>query len=244
MDFRERMRSSARRNHSRVALALDLVGPHENRVSKAIGLLNELIDKVACVKINQHLILPFGLQGLRELLEICNRKDVPVIADLKLNDVESTNLVAADTLYKMGVDAVIANPFVGFDEGLGKVIERSRGMGKGVLLLVYMSHRGAKEGYDMKVDGKSLWRIFAQRVRSWNADGAIVSAKSPYRIREVRRMLLEDQLILTPGVGYQGGDAKKALDAGADMVIVGRSVIDSPKPGRALEEFRLLAQVP
>ncbi len=244
MDFRERMRSSARRNQSRVALALDIVGPHENRVSKAIELLNELIDKVACVKINQHLILPFGLNGLRELLEICMSKDVPVIADLKLNDVESTNLVAADTLYKMGVDAVIANPFVGFDEGLGKVIEMSRGMGKGVLLLVYMSHRGAREGYDMKVDGKSFWRIFARRVRSWNADGAIVSARSPYRIKEVRRMILEDQLILTPGVGHQGGDAKKALDAGADMVIVGRSVVDSPEPRRALEEFRLSAQVP
>ena len=243
MDFAERIRSSARRNQSRVALALDVVGPHENRVSKAIGLLNELIDKVACVKINQQLILPFGLHGLRELLEICTRKEVPVIADLKLNDVESTNLEAVDTVYTMGVDAVIANPFVGFDEGLGKVIEKSRAMGKGVLLLVYMSHRGAKEGYDMKVNRKSLWRIFAQRVRSWNADGAIVSAKSPYRIREVRRMLLKDQLILTPGAGYQGGDAKKALDAGADLVIVGRSIVDSPSPGRALEEFRRLAQV-
>jgi orotidine-5'-phosphate decarboxylase len=225
-----------------VALALDILGPYERRVSRAVELIDGLIDKVACVKINQHLILPFGLYGLREVLERCNRKDVPVIADLKLNDIESTNLEAIDTLYGMGVDAVIANPFVGFREGLGRVLEKSRDMGKGVILLVYMSHQGAREGYDMKVNGKSLWRIFAERVRRWNADGAIVSAKSPSRIREVRRRLLEDQLILSPGVGHQGGDAKKALDAGADIIIVGRTVVDSPEPARKLEEIRLLAQ--
>lgn len=244
MDFRGRIRASARRNQSRVALALDILGPHERRISKAVELVDELSDKVACVKINQHLILPFGLHGLTGLLERCSGKDIPVIADLKLNDIESTNLEAVNTLYTMGVDAVIANPFVGFREGLGKVIERSRDMGRGVILLVYMSHQGAREGYDMKVNGKSLWRIFAERVRRWNADGAIVSAKSPSRIREVRRKLLEDQLIFSPGVGFQGGDAKRALDAGADVIIVGRTIVDSPDPAKTLEEIRLLAQVP
>jgi orotidine-5'-phosphate decarboxylase len=40
-------------------------------------------------------------------------------------------------------------------------------------------------------------------------------------------------LILSPGVGAQGGSAAEALRHGADFVIVGRSIYEDPDPRAA-----------
>lgn len=236
MGFRESLLSSSKRHSSRIVLGLDLKGPPETRAARAAELLRQVGDEIAAVKVQFHILLPGGLEGLREVFGVTFSKGLPVIADIKLNDIESTNLETVDLLYSSGIDAVIANPFVGAEEGLSRVISRSRAQGKGVILLVYMSHAGAREGYGLVVDGKPLYLEFARRVRDWDADGAVVSAKSPSIIREVRAILRSDQLILSPGVGAQGGSADRALlDAGADFAIVGRSVVDADSPILALE---------
>ncbi len=225
---------------SRIVLAADIGGPYESRVSRATGLVSKVKDRIVAVKVNMHLILPFGVLGLRELATTCRDADLPLIADLKLNDIGSTNLEATETLFSNGFDVLIANPFVGYDEGIGDVLKKSKEMGKALLLLVYMSHRGAREGYGLKVGGGvPLYVKFAEKTKKWGADGAVVSSKSPSIIREVRSILRDNQLILSPGVGVQGGDARKALAAGSDYVIVGRSVIDARDPIRAVEELNL-----
>jgi orotidine-5'-phosphate decarboxylase len=238
VDFKKKILTSSKRRDTRIIIALDVTGPIETRVTRALDIFNQTNYGLAAVKINHQLLLPFGLNGLEKLIDECNRHEVPIIADIKLNDVESTNLDAIYTLFNSGVDAVIANPLVGFKEGLGRVIEKSKEMGKGVMLLVYMSHAGAGEGYGLEVKGEGLWRVFAERVNKWDADGAIVSAKSLLKIRETRKILKKDQLIFSPGVGVQGGDAKKAVLAGSDFVIVGRSIIESESPRKVLESLR------
>jgi orotidine-5'-phosphate decarboxylase len=80
-----------------------------------------------------------------------------------------------------------------------------------------------------------LYLSFARKTRSWGADGAVVSSKSPSIIREVRAVLKKEQVILSPGVGFQGGDARKALEAGSDFLIVGRSIVESKDPVRTVE---------
>jgi len=233
--FREELVSSSKKHESRIILALDVTGPQQARPERAVKVLSELIGGVAGVKINFQLLLPRGLEGIAEVARLCSDNALPLIADIKLNDIESTNLDAVELLFGNGVDAVIANPFAGFDEGLSGVIHRARTLEKGVILLVYMSHAGAKEGYGMKVDGEPLYLEFARRVRDWDADGAIVSSRSLQAISQVRKIIGRDRLILSPGVGAQGGDAGKAVKAGTDFAIVGRSIIDSAEPARALQ---------
>ncbi|QQG48162.1 MAG: orotidine 5'-phosphate decarboxylase [archaeon] len=233
--FRERMLDSANERKSRVVLALDISGPYEERVSKAMEVFRATKEEVAAVKLNHHLLLPFGLEGIRGLLGDFSDAGVPVIADLKLNDIESTNLNAAESLRHYGVDAVIANPFVGREEGLGKVVERMHDLGGGLILLVYMSHRGASEGYSLRVEGgEPLYRVFAERARDWGADGVVVSAKEGKKLAEAREILGKVPLIFSPGVGAQGGDAREALKGGADFVIVGRTIAESKEPLKAL----------
>ena len=199
MRFREQLLLSSKSHSSRIILGLDVTGPEAPRIERANGLLDALGDQIAGVKVHWHLMLPFGLRGMRPIIQTCASKGLPVIADIKLNDIEATNLEAIGLLFNGGISAVIANPFVGAEEGLSKVIESANDLGRGVILLVYMSHAGAKEGYGLVVNGEPLYIEFARRVRDWDADGAIVSANSPSIIREVRDILGRDRLILSPG---------------------------------------------
>jgi orotidine-5'-phosphate decarboxylase len=161
-----------------------------------------------------------------------------LIADLKLNDIESTNLNVVDSLLAFGFDSVIANPFVGKEEGLGNVVERVHKEGGGIIFLVYMSHRGAEEGYSLVLKGgEPMYRLFARRARDWGADGIVVSAKSLEKIAEAREIVGRECLIFSPGVGAQGGEVKAGAASGADFVIVGRSITEAADPRKALSEL-------
>lgn len=238
MSFGEKMASSSRAKKSRVVLALDFAEAFDVRLAKAERLLAAVKDEVAAVKVNHHLLLPYGLQGLGGVIGACKKAELPLIADLKVNDIEATNLNIVDSLLAFGFDAVIANPFVGKEEGLGKVMDTMHSKGGGVILLVYMSHRGAEEGYFLRLEGgEPFYRVFARRAKEWGADGVVVSAKSPDIISEAREIVGKDCLIFSPGVGAQGGSAASGIGAGADFTIVGRSITASPDPLRAVRQL-------
>lgn len=240
MNFRQKMLGSAERNKSDIVLALDFSDPYERRLARAEEVLRAVKDGIAAVKFNHHLLLPYGLRGLEGITGICRSSGLPIIADLKLNDVESTNLNAAESLLSYGFDAVIANPFVGKEEGLEKTIDKIHSGGGGVIFLVYMSHKGAEEGYSLVLEGgERLYMQFAKRARDWGADGVVVSAKSPEKIKEVREVVGKDCMIFSPGVGAQGGDVKVGAGEGADFIIVGRSITEAKVPARALDELGL-----
>ena len=236
--FAEKMAASGGRNGSRLVLALDVSGPFEKRLGRAEEILDQTGRFVAAVKVNYHLILPFGLRGLGAIINQCRSRGLPLIADLKLNDIESTNMSAFESLVGHGFDAVIANPFVGYEEGLGWLIERAHSEGFGVLLLAYMSHKGAGEGYALRTgDGEPLYMEFARRAKAWGADGVIVSAKEREKITEVRSIVGKESFIFSPGVGAQGGKASEAVSSGVDYVIVGRTVTESREPADAIREL-------
>ena len=240
MSFRERMHQSAQAHRSRTVLALDFADPYEVRLGRAEKVLEATKGEIAAVKINHHLLLPYGLEGVSGIVDACREEKLPLIADLKMNDIESTNMNIVDSLFAYGFDAVIANPFVGKEEGLGKVVESVHSKNGGVLFLVYMSHKGAEEGYSLRLEsGTPIYQLFAARARDWGADGVIVSAKASDKIAEVRGIVGKDCMIFTPGVGAQGGDASASLSAGADFVLVGRSITESPDPLKAARALKV-----
>jgi orotidine-5'-phosphate decarboxylase len=44
--------------------------------------------------------------------------------------------------------------------------------------------------------------------------------------------------VYSPGVGVQGGDARAAVESGADYLIVGRSIVESKDPAKSAEKIR------
>lgn len=238
MSFRERIVRSSQTKKSRIVLALDFGDPYDVRLAKAEGVLAAVKDEIAAVKVNHHLLLPYGLRGLGGIVEACKKTELPLIADLKINDIEATNINVVDSLLAFGFDGIIANPFVGKEEGLGKAIEKMHSKDGGVILLVYMSHKGADEGYSLKLEGGDpLYRVFARRAKEWGGDGVVVSAKSPDIISEARQIVGRNCLIFSPGVGAQGGSAASGIGAGADFAIVGRSITGSPDPLKAVRQL-------
>ncbi len=243
------MEENAKKKDSNIILALDF--PYEKKdirqalYDKAEKILNLVHPYICAVKINYHLILPLGLfNSLQRLIEEAHEKGILAIADSKVNDIGSTNQTIAEYYYEAGFDALIANPIIGWEDGLKPIFDVAKKLKRGVILLVYMSHKGAAEGYGQKVvDSETGFQVpqyimFAKKALKWRADGAVVGATYPEKIREVYEVLGGNVPIYSPGIGTQGGIIEAALKAGADYLIVGRAITLSENPARAAKEIR------
>ena len=244
--FKSRMEASAKRAGSNIVLALDLTSEDPGVLLRsALEVLDETHTYLCAVKINRHLVLPLGLSdGVKKILDRARDFSLPTIMDCKINDIGNTNLAIARSYFEAGFDAVIANPFVGWEDGLQPVFELARQLDRGVITLVYMSHKAAWEGYGQTVYDSSNRRnrpqylIFAEKAVSWEADGAVVGATYPEKIHEVYEVLGNSVPIYSPGVGAQGGDMEAALKAGSRYLIVGRSIIRASEPCEAAKRVR------
>jgi orotidine-5'-phosphate decarboxylase len=169
------------------------------------------------------------------------------IMDCKANDIGATNQVIAEYYYAAGFDAVIANPLVGWEEGLKPIFDVAHRLQRGVILLVYMSHKAAPEGYgqtiiDPETKAKTpQYKAFARRALKLGADGAVVGATYPDKIKEVYEILGEEVPVFSPGIGAQRGETAAALRAGARYLIVGRSIAQVENPAAAAKDARDLA---
>lgn len=241
--FRDRLQEASNSHKSRLVLALDLNVEDHMLLDSALDILERLSCEFAAVKINYHLLLPLALKDIAYLVEAAHQNGLQTIADLKLNDISSTNLAAVKVLQKAGFDALIVNPIVGFQEALQPTVDEAHRRGMGVIFLTYMSHKGASDGYGLKVKTasgalKPLYRLFAERALKWNADGLVVGATRPRVIREVAELTDRRLPIFSPGVGLQGGSALRALKAGATYLIVGRYILDSSNLHAAARSLR------
>ena len=72
-------------------------------------------------------------------------------------------------------------------------------------------------------------KALAQMAVESGAAGVVAPATRPERLKEIRN-IIGDLTIISPGVGVQGGSASDAIRAGADYVIVGRSIYGSEHP--------------
>lgn len=241
------MKESAEKKKSRIILALDFPHSenHKQLLSRSLRVLDSAAPYICAVKMNRQLVLPLGLfDGVQTIVNHAHELGLPTIMDAKINDIGSTNRAIAEYYYDAGFDAVIASSFVGWEEGLQSVFEVARSMNRGVIVLVYMSHKGAVEGYGQMVqDPKTKrlvpqYRIFAEKALQWNADGAVVGATYPSKIREVRAILKDSVPIYSPGVGAQGGEAEASLEAGASYLIVGRVIVEAENPAKIAEQVR------
>jgi orotidine-5'-phosphate decarboxylase len=103
-----------------------------------------------------------------------------------------------------------------------------------VFVVTEMSHPGALDFMAKNAED------MARMATAAGATGIIAPATRPERVRALKGLIGSLQ-ILSPGVGAQGGMAKDAILAGADAVIVGRTIYESREPGRAAE--RIAAEI-
>jgi orotidine-5'-phosphate decarboxylase len=248
MQFKEKTEETSKKNGASVVLALDFPfrSPEKDGelLAEAHKVLEAVYPYVCAVKINHHLVLPLGtFAGVQKLVTQTHEKGLLAIMDCKANDIGATNRVIAEYYFAAGFDALIANPFVGWEEGLKPIFDVARKLQRGVILLTYMSHKGASEGYGQTVcneetgEKTAQYVLFAEKAVKWGADGAVVGATYPEKIREIHEILGETVPIYSPGIGAQGGAAETAAEAGARYIIVGRHITLAENPGEAAKKI-------
>lgn len=242
--FNQNLDAISAQKITKIILALDL--DYRRNVSgllkEAKSLVKKVSDYICAVKLNFHLILPLSLPEIASLNAQIADEGLVSIADIKLNDIGNTNVVTTKYLWDCGFSGVIVNPFVGYKGALDSVYEVAAKRHKGVITLAYMSHEGADEGYGLRLEnGRTIYDECLSRAIEWKSSGVIIGTTRPEKISVARKYLGTKIKIMCPGSGAQGGDIGAALAAGADYIIIGRSITKSHSPIESARQYRSLA---
>ncbi len=246
-----KLNSRVNKGSGRIVWAFDPKYGEKDPFSKFQKTFNEIQEDIAAVKINRQLILPYGLknQDIHKIISMVTDADIPIIMDAKINDIGYTNESIARNYFDAGFDAIICNPFVG-EEGLKPIVTTAQDLNKDVIFLVYMSHTSADFGYGRKVffseqEQKELgketgyyYELFAHLTNKMNAAGSIVGATYPEKIQEIRGLLKKDKVIISPGVGAQGGDEATSREMGMDYAIIGRAITENQNAHRFVVDMK------
>ncbi len=204
---------------TRLIVALDVTDK-----ARALSISREIEFFVDAIKVGYPLVLESGLGIIGMITEFA-----PVIADFKVADIPNTDRLILEEAFEAGASAVIVHGFTGRDS-LIECVNTGRERRGDIYVVTEMSHPGALDF--LQPVAYELARLAVE----CGASGVVAPATRPERLREIRR-IVGDMTILSPGAGAQGGSAAEAIRAGADHIIVGRSIYESKTPGVVAERI-------
>jgi orotidine-5'-phosphate decarboxylase len=193
----------------------------------ALLLIEAAAPFAAVVKPNLAFFEAFGSAGWAALERVraAVPADVPVIADAKRADIDSTTARQVVGYYdSLGVDAVTVSPYLG-EEAIAAYLERPD---RFAYVLCRTSNPGAADMQGLAVRGQwdsngayaapdePLWARVARNVAAWGPGGTaglVVGATAPEELRAVRG-IAPGLAVLVPGVGSQGGAIAPVLAHG------------------------------
>jgi orotidine-5'-phosphate decarboxylase len=212
-------------------------------------IISKTAEFAACYKFNMAFYEAHGTDGINELaLSVEYLRDlhptIPIICDAKRSDIGNTSKAYAYAVFEeLGFDAVTLNPYLGRD-ALQPFLDYAD---KACIILCRTSNDGSGEFQNLRVDGKPLWQIVAERVATeWNTNNncmLVVGATYPKVLEQVRSVV-GDMTLLIPGIGAQGGDLETVIQAGKNsnskglMINSSRSIIFAEKPSSAAQHLR------
>ncbi|RQW81328.1 MAG: orotidine-5'-phosphate decarboxylase [Methanothrix sp.] len=200
------------KKQTRLILALDVTSK-----ARAVSLAEQLSTYFDAIKIGYPLILSAGIGIVKEISAYSS-----VITDLKIADIPNTNHLICEAALGAGASGVIAHAFPGKDS-LEACAASTAVYGADLFVVTEMSHPGAE------LFMAPLAEQMAHLAVDVGAAGVVAPATRPERIKKIRS-IIGNKTIISPGVGAQGGSASKSLEAGADYLIVGRSVYGAEDP--------------
>ena len=204
------------RRRTRLILALDVT-----EESKALRLAADTKDYVDAFKVNYPLVLSRGMGIVDKLAKLGD-----VICDFKVADIPNTNRLIVDQVFRHHAKGVIVHGFIG-EDAVKACVDAARG---DVFVVAEMSHPGAETWNAPIADD------LAHMAVEVGAAGIVAPATRPERVR-LFRTIVGDRLILSPGVGAQGGTPADPIRAGADYIIVGRAIYDAANPRAEAEKI-------
>ena len=210
----------------RLIVALDVP-----TVAEAEAAVAELGDSVRFYKIGYQLAFAGGLPLARDLVAD-GRK---VFLDMKLLDIDNTVAKGVEAIVRMGVDMLTLHAY---PKAMRAAVQAAKGSNLcllGVTVLTSMDERDLIDaGYEY--DPHTLVLKRAEQALAAGMGGVVCSAEEA---KAVRRIVGPDMAVVTPGIrpaGADHGDQKrvvtprKAIEAGASHIVVGRPVALADDP--------------
>jgi len=207
--------------NNRIILALDVPD-----VDRAIQIASATAEYVDAIKIG----LPIGLRaGLTIIDKLRRHTSLPIIADIKISDVPEIAGVLARTCFDFGFDAVTVQGFVG-PSVVKECVRESKAV-KDVIVITEMTHP------DAQIFMQPLAEEVADMARKVGASGIQTPGTRPERVKILREKVGEKMLIVSCGIGAQGGAIGSAIRAGADFEIIGRIIYTAANPKKIAMEI-------
>jgi len=227
----------------RIIVALDVP-----TFDKARELMDQLGDSGRSLKVGSQLFTSVGPDIVREV----KGRNKRLFLDLKFHDIPNTVARAAEVAVELGVDmfnihisggltmmraAAEATKLRASELGIEKPVVL------GVTILTSIDAPTLREVFGSGVSLQEQIVHMARLAQRAGLDGVVAS---PKEIEPIRIACGDDFVIVTPGVRPEWAsqdDQKRtmtpaeALAAGADYVVIGRPIRQSPDPANALERI-------
>ena len=221
-------------NPNKVIVALD-----SKNLNKTLALVRILKRDVYAFKIGYQFFFNFGLEGYKNIYSICPK----IFLDLKLHDIPNTVGKGLEALLKMKPLFTTIH-ISGGDE----MMQASKSIKKntkilGVSILTSMDSKQTKKYYNESLVSKIV-KKFAKAAKNNKLDGVVCS---PQEIKYIRKEVGNDFIIVTPGIRFNNKiksddqkrieTPKRAIDLGANYLVIGRPITESKDPLKALKKI-------
>ena len=164
----------------------------------------------------QFLVYALGYDGLSEIVDKIHEGNSLALLDIKLSDIGSTIDAGLYWIDRLGFDAVTFSPFPGYENGVDAVYRWSEEKQKGIFALCRMSNPGTHDYQSRVMEGEKFYKRLARDAFEHGSNGYVVGCTASEELREIREIIGEETLILSPGLGAQGGDPEVALRYGTN----------------------------
>lgn len=206
-------------------------------LNKAISLANALRDKIGMIKLGLEFFAAHGPSGVREVAK-CN---VPIFLDLKLYDIPNTVARTVEAIKALDVEMLTLHISGGtkmLKEALS-VVQGKKIKLIGVTVLTSMINEDLSE-LGVARETKSQVILLAKLAKKIGLHGIVCSA---LEAQEVQQECGKDFKIITPGIRMNRGHddqkrtatPKKAINSGADYIVIGRPITKSGNPASSAE---------
>jgi orotidine-5'-phosphate decarboxylase len=164
----------------------------------------------------QFLLYLLSYKDIVEIVETIHDVDCLALLDIKLSDVGSTMDAALFWINELGFDAVTFSPFPGYKNGVDAIYRWAELNEKGIFVLCRMSNPGTHDYQSKKIEGVPFYEAIASDSYKKGCNGFVVGSTASEELEVIRNIIGKKSLILSPGLGPQGGDPRKALLMGAN----------------------------
>ena len=217
----------------KVIIALD-----SDNLKEILSIIKKLKKEAFAFKIGYEFFFNFGIKGYQKI----QNEDIKIFLDLKLHDIPNTvkNGIAAISKLKPYFTTI----HISGGDDMQKAANFSKKNTKilGVSVLTSLDSNQTKKFY-FNSNINNIIKNFTHSALENKLDGVVCS---PKEIKIIKKIALNKLLIITPGIrpkNYKNNNddqkrtmtPEKAIEAGANYLVIGRPITKSPDPLRELQ---------